>query len=626
MQIKEFVHHHIFCFMLTFTTVLLGVDSIQALGETISVQAAVEQNEVCVGEAFIFQIKIDGNDSPKTPDLSGISNNDFDVRSLGGQTTNRESVTIINGDMNRDVHRGYVYSYQLTPKREGTFMIPSLQIQAGNGTIKTQPIQIHVGKPQENESFKLRLTVSREKCYVNEPVVLTETWYISMNVRDANFTLPILDNKSFTVIDPETQPDPQKKYAQIPLAGTVTLAEVGQGILDGKTYTTIQFQKILMPREPGTFKIPQATVSCSAMVGMGARDPFSSDSFFGGPRGSLKRFVTPSNHLTLTVLDLPAQGKPVDFSGLVGSYTIEATAAPTEVNVGDPITLTLRITGADYLKPLELPSLNQQPAMARNFKIPEEMAPGKLEGNAKVFTQTIRAIRPDVKEIPPIELSYFDSTDGRYKVVRTKSIQLNVKGTKVVTLQDAEGREPTQAGSELKVSRDGIAYNYEDTSVLENQNFGLKELLQSPFYLALGIVPPTVYGLLLTGVVVYRRRQADPAGVKSRRAYRELSKRINGCLKKNHNRDSEAFSDLLEAARYYLGDKLRLPAGALTWGDVEPCLTKQSVDPEIIRGLKSIFDDCEAHRYTKLVGSFDDLSATAQRLSDLARKLERSLK
>lgn len=622
MKIKKI---HKFCLMLSLAAVGLVANNNNALAQTLSVQAVVEQNEVCVGEAFIFQIKVDGNDSPKIPDLAGLPAADFDVRSLGGQTTNRESVTIINGEMNRQVHKGYVYSYQLTPKREGTFTIPSLQVQAGSETIKTQPIQIHVGKPQENDNFKLRLSLSRDKAYVNEPVVLTVTWYISMNVRDANFTLPILDNKSFTVIDPDTQPDPQKKYAQIPLAGAVTLAQVGQGTLDAKTYTTIEFQKILMPREPGSFEIPQATVSCSALVG-GPRDPFSADSFFGGPRGSFKKFVTPSNPLTLTVLDLPAHGKPADFTGLVGNYAIQAAAVPLEVSVGDPITLTLTLTGADYLKPVELPPLNRQSALARNFKIPEDMAPGKMEGNAKIFTQTLRALGPEVKEIPPIELSYFDSAAGQYKVARTKPIPLSVKGTKVVTLQDAEGRELSSIGSELKASRDGIAFNYEDPDALVNQKFAPADLIRNPFYLTLGLVPPVAYGLLLTGVTLYRRRLANPADLKSRRAFGELSKRIDRCLKNNSPDNPHAFGDLLDAARNYLGDKLRLPAGALTWRDVEPSLIKQGVDPETLRELKSVFEECEAHQYTQSLGSRDDLAATAQRLSRLARKLERSLK
>src|SRR5262245_6018297 len=41
----------------------------------------------------------------------------------------------------------------------------------------------------------------------------------------------------------------------------------------------------------------------------------------------------------------PVAGRPEDFSGLVGVYRISSSASPTEVNVEDPLTLTVRITG-----------------------------------------------------------------------------------------------------------------------------------------------------------------------------------------------------------------------------------------------------------------------------------------
>ena len=53
---------------------------------------------------------------------------------------------------------------------------------------------------------------------------------------------------------------------------------------------------------------------------------------------------------------MPEADKPAEFYGLVGQYTIAASAAPTKVNVGDPITLTIRIGGNPYLKPVQWPA------------------------------------------------------------------------------------------------------------------------------------------------------------------------------------------------------------------------------------------------------------------------------
>jgi hypothetical protein len=600
--------------LMIFLALTLAVGVNPAGAEELTVRAVVEGQDVFVGDSFDFQIQVSGNDEPSAPILSGLA--DFEVQALGGQKNNSESVSIINGQMTREVRRGYVYAYRLTPKREGDLVIPSIDIHAGGRTVKTQPILLHAAKPQENETFKLRLTLSREKCYVNEPVTLTVTWYIGKDFRNFEFSLPILGNKNFTFISQEPQIDPRKRYVRIPLAGSLVIGEIGQGTLDGKTYTTVIFQKILIPKQPGTFEIPRATVACNAL--MGGFD----DDFLGRGNGTYKKFVTPSNGLTLQVTELPAVGRPANFSGLVGTYRMDAAATPTQVNVGDPITLTVRIRGPEYLKQVELPPLSRQPAMARDFKIPQDMAPGKIEGFTKVFTQTIRALNAHVTEIPAIDLSFFDSTAGKYKIARTKPIPLVVKETKVITIRDAEGRELAPVQNELKAWQEGIAHNYEDLGALDNQEFGLPTLIRSPVYLALGIVPPATWLVLLISTVVYRARRADPQAVKARGAYGELTKRIKICLKDDQNKDAK----LLEAARIYLGSKLRLVPGSLTWRDVEPRLTERRIDDEILRGLKGVFDECEARRYAGPEESSAGLAATAQRLLDLARKLERRLK
>ncbi|MCP5112400.1 MAG: protein BatD, partial [bacterium] len=158
-----------------------------------------------------------------------------------------------------------------------------------------------------------------------------------------------------------------------------------------------------------------------------------------GQRAVYESFVVPSNSLALTVAEVPAAGRPDNFSGLVGNYRMAVQATPTEVNVGDPITLTLRISGPEYLDAIELPPLTNQTALARDFKIPPERAAGVVKGSAKSFTQTIRAKHSDVIEIPPIELAYFDADSGSYKVARTAAVPLTVQGTRIVTARDAEG-------------------------------------------------------------------------------------------------------------------------------------------------------------------------------------------
>jgi len=622
MNAKHLSLRTLFCSLWLFIVAAQGAN-----GDELTALARVERNEVFLGESLALWIEVRGSDAPAEPDVSVIT--DFRVQSLGGQTRNSESVTIINGRMSRIVRRGYVFSYRLTPKRTGQLTIPSLEVLAGGQKLRTRPLAVRVKEPTETEDFKLRLALSKAKCYVGEPVTLTVTWYIGKDVRGFEFQVPVLDDGRFASHDVEVRVGQGKKYYRVPLGTGEVIAEKGQGSLEGKTYATLSFRKVLIPRQAGTFRIPKATVACEALVGYRRnRDffgDFFSDNFFGmGERGVYQRFVTPSNSLALVVLGVPREGRPQGFAGHVGRYRIEATATPTEANVGDPITLTIKLSGPEYLGDVELPPLKDQPALARDFRIPDEMAPGKVEGKVKSFTQTIRATHPEVKQIPPIELPYFDTETGRYGVARTKPIPLTIHKTHVLTASDAEGRQAGPLKSELTEWTKGIAHNYEDLSVLENQAYGLATVGLSPFWMAATLGPLAIYIVLLLSTVLVRRARADPERRRAKKAYGQLKRSIREL--RTSGDASRGFGQVLTASQCYLGKKLGLTSAAITYRDVEERLKARGVGTETLADLKQLFEDCEARHYAGTLDGAAEVRSICDRALDLAERLEAALK
>ena len=105
--------------------------------------------------------------------------------------------------MTKNEKKGYVFSYHLTPERTGTIAIPSIEIRSGSDTAKTNPLVIVSRKPVETDHFKLKLTLSKDTCYVGEPIILTVTWYIGKNVNNISFNLPVLYDIRFDFADPE---------------------------------------------------------------------------------------------------------------------------------------------------------------------------------------------------------------------------------------------------------------------------------------------------------------------------------------------------------------------------------------------------------------------------------------
>jgi len=598
----------------------------------LSATAVVERKDLFMGESFILQIQVSGSEAPEEPDLSHVT--DFTVAFRGGQQNSRRSIRIINNKITQDVQEGYIFSYLLMPKRTGKLMIPSITVSADGRSVKTDPIMINAQKPVETDDFKLRMGLSKKDCYVGEPLTLTVTWYIGKDVKKFNFTLPLLNTDSFYFADPETDLQSGKKLYRIPLGSEEVIGEKGRGRIGGKDYATITFRKILIPKQSGTIRIEPATVACSALMGYEKRrgmfdddffSDFFNDDFFGrSRRGIYRTVVVPSNSLSLHVSDLPLEGRPDNFAGHVGEYKIEASATPTEVSVGDPITLTISVSGPEYLEHVELPPLNQQPKFAADFKIPKERATAEISGKSKIFTQTIRALRTDVKEIPQIELPYFDTETRTYRIAHTEPIPLTVKETRMVTALDAEGvSAQVSPGSEIETWSKGIAFNYEDLGVIENQRLGPISWFKSPLWLCLTLVPPVFYVLLFSGVNMLRRRNVDPLKSRARKAYGRLTKALKDA--RGVSSAGESYGIILEAFRNYLGDKLGLPKAALTFKDVKDPLAAKGVHKDELEQLKALFEKCEAGRYAGNAGRTDAVTLTDQSVR-MVKELEKKLR
>lgn len=583
----------------------------------IKVEAVVESQEAYVGEPLTLQIRIDGAEPGDEPDLSGLT--DFIVEPRGGQSTSSTTMTIINGKWQHQTHHGYVFSFTITPKREGRLSIPPIPLEIDGRTFKSNPLAIMARAPEETDDFKLRVFLAKDSCYTGEPVLMTTTWFVADDVKNFNFTMPLLEDPRFEVV-PVTDQPPGRESLKIPVGGERVVAEKGKGQLGDREYVTLTFQHLLIPKEPGTFTLPQATVACQIFSGYrqsGRQRPFGSfggrdlfDNFFGRGRDPLYRtLVVPANEPELTVLPLPEKGRPATFSGLVGDYRLNATAKPTEVNVGDPITLTVTLTGP-YVARAELPALERFLSPS-SFKIPEEIAPGETGPGRKIFTQTIRATNERVSEIPPLELVYFDTASGRYQSTTTEPIPLDVHATRVVTADDAVGAD-ARPHRKIQAAREGLAHNYEGEDVLVSRS----ETSPWPahWWILLLALPPLLFLATALASGLIRRHGHDPARKRSQRALAELRRALAV---------PDLSPDTLSlAARNYLAAKLDKKAGALTFGDVAPLLEARGVAREVLAELGRLMEQCESLRYAGGAFAGLDSGEMKERLLRLAQQVD----
>ena len=251
----------------------------------LQVQAAVQSQTVFVGQQFLLQIQIRGSDDPDPVDIGALEAG-FSVTEAGGGSSNSTSVSIVNGQMTRQVQRGYNLNYRLAARRAGQVRIPSLTVTANGRSARTQPISLTVQPPQENDDFKFRLSLSESRAYVGQALKLTAEWYIGREVQDFSFTMPLLDDRRFEIRDSPTDAELRTQAGndllEFRLGDRNAVARKQRGTLDGREYIVVRFEKLLIPRAAGSMTLPAATVTFSSPRSGQSRRRSLFDDFFGG--------------------------------------------------------------------------------------------------------------------------------------------------------------------------------------------------------------------------------------------------------------------------------------------------------------------------------------------------------
>ncbi|MGI5924629.1 MAG: BatD family protein [Lentisphaeria bacterium] len=564
--------------------------------QTPQLEVAVESTLVYRGEPFLLQVKVVSEKEAEQPVFP--PSQDFRVEEVMAPSRNRStSVQIVNGRMIREERNELLFNFSLVPLRTGELRIPAIPVRIDGKLYATRASQIRCQEPETIDDVGLEMLVSATECYVGEPLMLTWNWYVGRRVGDFRFNLPVLAMEEFWFPEysPEIDQRYLKEYLRIAIGqGKTMIGRQGLGHWQNRQLTQVTFSQPLIPKQAGSYTLPASSVVFAIEDTRGGRQRRSlMDDFFSSRR--MRRVSVASGSQQLVVRDLPTTGRPANYSGIVGSCSVQASAEPREVSVGDPIIVTLRLRGPVYLDGVRLPDLSAQESLNGDFKV-SDVSPGTIENGEKVFQFTLRARHAELDAIPAIEVPYFDSKTGQYATATTQPIALTVKAVSTVTAMDVEGRAaPVMAlgGAELRAWSEGIAANMAGLDILKNHRVGLQQWRRSPWWLLLCVVMPLVYGALWLFLHFWRRRHADPGLL----AARQAAARCRRALKRVVPTDEGAGDAILAAWRDFFGAKLRLPAAALVFADIRPALQTAGLDDDELAGVERIFTACEAGRY-----------------------------
>lgn len=124
-------------------------------------------------------------------------------------------------------------------------------------------------------------------------------------------------------------------------------------------------------------------------------------------RSAQRLDVTP---LVLTVLPLPLETQPADFSGAVGRFTLTVDAAPREVAVGDLVTLSMQVSGDGALTGFSSPLLASNTA----FRVYEAKEVQGAPAGSRRFEQIVIPLSSNAVVTPDVRFVSFDPNAARY--------------------------------------------------------------------------------------------------------------------------------------------------------------------------------------------------------------------
>jgi hypothetical protein len=406
---RRFWKFAVICSLFALRSALLFADDFQ-------ISDSLDRNQIALNEQAVLSLTVSGssNNLPQ-PQLPGLP--DFQIYNAGRS----QNFTWINGKASASV----TYNFVLTPLKEGRFTIPALRMQFGGTTAQTTPLVLDVvkgdaaaisagGAREEGASRPVAAhgaspvfitgTVNKTSVYVGEPIIY--------NFRLYN-RVPLLSR-------PNYQPPEMTGFWAEDLPPQRNFTESVKGV----PYNVTEVRTALFPSTPGKAKVGSASLTVN-LENFGS-DPMGSDffaQFFG--RGEDKTLRT--EPISITVRPLP-EPKPENFNGAVGKYTLTAQLDKEKIAVGDPLTLTLTVSGTGNIKSLpdlSIPPLTNFRTFDANAATNIEKKDGQVSGS-KVYKTVLIPIASGELTIPSVPFVFFDTESRSYKTIKSRPLTVHV--------------------------------------------------------------------------------------------------------------------------------------------------------------------------------------------------------
>jgi len=571
----------------------------RAAGATVSISVTPATAEM--GEAATLKVSVSGANAG-TPRLTFPKG----VRIVSGPSRS-QMTQIINGRASSSVD----FTYTLAFDAPGAYTLGPATVRVGRRTVRGGAARVVVKKQGTRKDIRVFATLEPSRAYVGQPVTATFTYCEAREAADRALAVPFLaETDGLKTVDPE---ELAKRWIESVektgrgLAGyeamrvasprSQVVARVERRQIEGTQYTTYTVRRLLLPERPGSYDLGRG--SAVALVVTGYRRVRD---FMGFPRREpvTKRIAVTSEPLSLEVLAPPTEGRPVGYSGAIGSYELSAQASPLEVALGgDPVSLTLTVRGEGNIETVPQPSLADDSGwrMGSVERKQETAFEGGRPVGEKRFTIPLRPRSADVKEIPAAELAVFDPAREEYVTLRTRPIPVCVTVPEDTGALEAVAL-PESARAKIR-EREEVKQDIEDIETDVDASASDAAWLHGPGGL-IGFFALPMAAYAAAYLVARRRRELRENTALARRLVAARNARdAFGRLRA----DAESLSppDLAEAVakalQGYLADILDRPGGEIPPEEAKRLLSGSGVDDALAREAAEILREAGAARF-----------------------------
>jgi len=482
---------------------------------------------------------------------------------------------------------GYVAHLRWVPRRAGILTLPSVRFVAGESVLESPMRQFVVSEPRETEEMTLRVEPERRTVYVGQPLRVDVTWSSELrlgSLRGLRLHPSFFNDSSIEVVVPRPT-GPEGEQLGLPIGGRRVIAQnkvtSEKPGAPERPVGDVRFSLYLRFSEPGEHTLEPAKLECARVLEKWS-DFTNYASYFNnslfelpGDRVRYERIFCRSVASQIKVLPLPEKGRLESFSGLFAPVRIESAVEPTEGEVGQVMTLEVRVNSEVDGALLEIPDLSLQPGFRNHFWVsPDPITRWREDG--RDFVTRFRPLTTSIRALPALEFQVFDPEEGRYEILRTRLIPMKIREGDQGSHFDV--RSIPGAANVLERNYEGIWHN-ERSGIMNEVVDATVRILADWFWFWL-LLGPAVFLVMRPRMLEWRRRADDPSHARRMAVFRRF-RRAPG----------------LETFRDFVAELLGMDSKALTGVDVTSALREVDAAPTLLKEVAAVFDETDQERY-----------------------------